>query len=119
MRVKDGKGETAYKSVMSGSILRLLVTIALVLMPLGMGSGQAVAAPIAEASAAGHCEDHQQPAEAPSGFDVHCASCVALPTVPRHGALECLLSSPALAVAFAKQFNGIEPEVATPPPKDP
>lgn len=105
---------------MTSVTLRLLAAIAVLLMPLGMSSASASAtlvSPAQAAAAPAGCEDHHAPTGAPAKVDVHCASCVALPVLEapqetRHAPL----SAPALP--FPTRWTlGLEPEVATPPPK--
>jgi hypothetical protein len=94
--------------------MRLVLLVALALMPMGMVSAPA-AAPVT--SAAGHCDEHQQPADAPGVMDMHCATCAALP------AIEAPVRDPELKPEmprFARVTNALsdtEPEIATPPPR--
>ena len=111
-----GQGSRPYGAVMPAVLLRLLMLLALALMPFGMASSPALAA-AAPAATAGHCERHQEPGDAPAKMEIHCASCTALPSaqavkegsdlrpeVPRH--LKAMNALP-----------GTEPEIATPPPR--
>ena len=100
---------------MVGAIMRLalLVALALALMPMGMASAPAAA----PAAAAGHCAEHQQPADAPAKMDMHCATCAALPAiqVPIRDR-ELRPAMPRFARVASALFD-TEPEIATPPPR--
>lgn len=117
MRVKDGKCRMAYCRFMIAPLLRLLAALALIAMPLGM----AHAGPPAQSSPAaleiGHCAEHPHPSHAPARQDGHCAACVVL---TGNGAAfnpaELKPETP-LAVRLTELSVGLEPEVATPPPK--
>lgn len=110
-----GQGSRPYGATMPAVILRLFIVVALALMPFGMAGSRAIAAAV-PAAAAGHCGEHQKPADAPAKMKMHCASCAALPSiqttkeraylgpeVPRH--------------LKAMALPGTEPETATPPPR--
>ena len=68
----------AYVTRMASALLRILMLVALALMPLGMTGAAAAAAP-SPAAAAGHCDDHQKSDDASTKMDMQCATCAALP----------------------------------------
>jgi hypothetical protein len=100
---------------MAAAVLRLFLLVALALMPMGMTS--APAAGSVATPAAGHCDDHEQPADAPTKADMHCATCTALP------AIEAPVGDPGLRPEMprfaraASALSNTEPEIATPPPR--
>jgi hypothetical protein len=113
--VAQGRGD--YLRPMSAAI-RLLALIALVLMPLGMAPGHAMAHHAPHAAQPGHCDDRSNPDRPPAPRAVDCvAACTALP------ANEASCPTPRLPpeapgpIALAERFVGIVPEIATPPPK--
>jgi hypothetical protein len=101
---------------MATAFFRLLALLALVLMPLSMASAPASAQPTA-AAPAGHCDDHQQPAKAPAGPQVHCTACAALPAIDTPAPVSELAPEMPMLIALAGFLAGIEPDTATPPPK--
>jgi len=101
---------------MASALLRLLALFALVIMPLSMASASASAQP-AVATPAGHCDDQQQPAKAPSAPQVHCTGCAALPAMDAPAPLAELAPETPMLIALASFLAGIEPDTATPPPK--
>lgn len=111
-------GASPYDRGMASVVLRLLALVALLFMPMSMGNSAAAAThSTAAATADGHCQDHQKPAEKSPKMDMHCASCSALP------AAEAIVDTSALKPATPRQMTvtddiaGNEPEIATPPPK--
>lgn len=105
-----------YLAAMASAALRLLALFALVLMPMAMNSAPASAQPDATAPA-GHCDDHQQPAKAPAGSQVHCTACAALPAIDTPAPVAELDPETPMIIALAGFLSGIEPDTATPPPK--
>ena len=105
-------------------LLRLLVALAVLLMPLGMAGagGSAAAAPHHPAAAspvehgahhpAGGDEDRQPERSAQCMM-----ACAALP--PAVGAVDArpALRGPALHLRLADRLDGLSPEAATPPPR--
>jgi hypothetical protein len=99
---------------MAAAISRFVLLVALALMPMGMASAPA-AVPVA--AAAGHCDEHQQPADAPTKVDMHCATCAALPAIQVPvGDPELRPALPRFA-AVSSALSDTQPEIATPPPK--
>jgi hypothetical protein len=99
---------------MIAAVTRLILLVALALMPVGMASAPA-AVPVA--AAAKHCDEHQQPADAPAKMDMHCATCAALP------AIQAPVRDPELRpemprfVRASSALSDTELEIATPPPR--
>src|SRR5215218_6465713 len=103
-----GRCALAYVPAMASALLRILMLIALGLMPVGM-TGAAAAAPSPVAVGA-HCENHQKPADAPAKMDMHCATCAALPAAEANTAgSELRPELPRLAKA-ANALSDTEPE---------
>jgi hypothetical protein len=101
---------------MASALLRILMLVALALMPLGMTGGAAAAAS-SPAAAAGHCDDHQKPADAPAKMDLQCATCAALPAVEANVADPQLRPELPRLVKAAKIVSDTDPETDTPPPR--
>ena len=99
---------------MVAAVTRLILLVALALMPMGMASAPAAAT---AAAAASHCDEHQQPADAPAKMDMHCATCAALP------AIQVPVRDPELRpemprfVRASSALSDTKPEIATPPPR--
>ena len=110
------QGGRAYLASMASAVLRLVALVALMLMPLSMASAPAAAQPVAGAPA-GHCDDHQKPADAPSAPQVHCTACTALPAIDVPAPIAELAPTMPMLIALAGFLAGIEPDIATPPPK--
>jgi hypothetical protein len=116
---------------MAAAALRLLALIALVLMPFGMAGTPALAAPVANdhRTAMGHevagmemshCADRQdgQRDKAPTPKPMNCmAACAAIPAPGVPLLAEAMKPALPRAVFLATPFSGIDPEIATPPPK--
>lgn len=102
---------------MLAAFMRLTAFLALLAMPFGMAAAPAsahVASPAASES--GHCGQQQGAPEAPANQTAHCAVCAALPAAPLP-TLGSLLPMTPLTTALIAQFDGIELDIATPPPK--
>ena len=107
---------TAWQSYLPAmALFRLLAFFAVLLMPLGMANVQAVAAQ--PATAAGHCDEHQQPADAPATPTVHCTGCAALPADESPEAMAGLRPEAPMLLALTDFRAGVEPDTITPPPK--
>ena len=111
-----GQGSPAYGTRMVAQLLRLMMVIALALMPFGMTNAPAVAASILPA-AAGHCDEHQKPDKLPAKMHMSCASCTALPAPDVAPEVSELRHEPPRLVKAVKAMSDTEPELATPPPK--
>ena len=97
---------------------RLIVLLALLLMPFGMTAAPALAQPSGHASSmAGHCGDQQERGQSQLPMKEHCAVCSALPAADSPVPAPRLKPSMSRTAALAAPFTGIEPETATPPPK--
>ena len=94
----------------------LLALVAVLLMPLGMVGPVAMAAS-ATATASGHCDEHQQPADAPAAAQAHCTGCVALPALDASPPSAHLRPEAPAQPALADTFSGVEPGTDPPPPK--
>jgi hypothetical protein len=105
----------AYVTAMASALLRILMLVALALMPLGM-TGAAAAAP-SPATAAGHCDDHRKPIDAPAKMEMHCATCAALPVVQANLTDRGLRPELPRLVKAANALSDTEPETDTPPPR--
>ena len=105
---------------MLAAALRLLALLALVVMPLGMTAAPVAAAPTAdavEAPQAGHCDDHQQPADSPVKAKAHCAGCAALAAPMASAEVTELRPQAPTHIRLSYFGTAFEPEIATPPPK--
>ena len=102
---------------MAAFFLRLIALLAIMLMPLGMSAPAAAqATPHAMSDQASHCGSEEGPAHAvPMKSD--CLACAGLPAAEAPAATEQLLPRMPLRLALAHEFLGIEPEIATPPPR--
>jgi hypothetical protein len=99
---------------MAATLLRFLALIAVMLMPFGMAAAPAAAHP-APVVTGEHCADHQQ---APAKQAIDCTLvCAALPATENPEHLAPSVPQGPRAIAFVDSFNGIDPEIATPPPK--
>ena len=113
--IASGKSR-GYSAAMASAVLRLLALFALMLMPLSMGSAPATAQPVATAPA-GHCDEQPQPEKAPAGPQVHCTACAALPAIDAPAPVAGMAPEMPVMIELAGSLAGIEPDIATPPPK--
>lgn len=117
--------QTASKSYgprMAAAAIRLLTLLALVVMPFAMSSAPASAQSTSAehiSSSIGHCDEQSGQNDAPvkSPQLMHCAMCVAIPAAETPGPVAALIPVAPRAMAPVVSFNGIELEIATPPPK--
>ena len=109
------QGGGAYVARMHAALLRFMMLVALAFMPLGMTGTPAVAA-TTFSTAAGHCDEHQQPADAPAKMSMHCAACAALPAVEPTAVPELKPQAPA-RISAMNALSDTKPEIATPPPR--
>ena len=105
-----------YVAAMPAVLLRLAMLIALALMPFGMTNAPAMAASVA-GTPAGHCDEHQKPADSPAKVNMSCTSCTALPALEVAQAVSELRHELPRIVRATKALSDTEPEIATPPPK--
>lgn len=122
MSVIAGKGGGPYGAAMAAALLRLLALVALVLMPLGMAGAPAIAQQMpmdhaAMAMGGGHCDEEPEQDKAPASKIDCAAMCTALPAADAPAtALRLKLTAPR-TITIVGPFAGIEPEIATPPPR--
>jgi hypothetical protein len=113
----------AYGARMTAALFRLVMMLLLVLMPLGMAMAPAAVQSLPAAHQVaqnGHCDERpgQDKAPAQSSQQMHCAMCAALPaSTPPSPSVGLLPSTPCM-IAAVSPFNGIELEIATPPPRN-
>ena len=100
---------------MSPACTRFMMLVALAFKPLGMTGTPAVAA-TTFSTATGHCDEHQQPADAPAKMSMHCAACAALPAVESTAVPELKPQAPA-RISAMNALSDTKPEIATPPPR--
>ena len=110
------QGSGAYGTAMLAAMTRMVAFLALLAMPLGMAVPAGAKGTPASASEHGHCSEDQGEPEAPAKSSAHCTACAALPAVSL-SAVESLLPSAPRTGAVVTPFDGIELEIATPPPK--
>ena len=113
---------THYGASMIAALLRLLTVLALVLMPFGMVSIPAAAEAMAADHATmpmGHCGDQSDQDKAPAhtSQQMHCAMCAALPASEPPTPAAGVPPSTPRSIATVSRFDGIELEIATPPPR--
>lgn len=114
------KGFGHYVAAMASAVFRLVALIALVLMPLGMGAAPALAAPDHHemmTAGPGHCDEQQDQDKAPASKMDCAAMCTALPAGNASSVTPAMKPVTPRTIALASPFTGIEPEIATPPPK--
>jgi MFS family permease len=87
--------------------------------PFGIASAGATpgAHPAAVESAVSPCGEHPAPGDVPSGPAMHCTACTALPAMEVPSPVAELRPQPRMDIRSPYFVSGIEPEVATPPPK--
>jgi hypothetical protein len=107
---------------MAAAFLRLLAIAAFVLMPFGMngataGTGPTPADHSAMAMGTGHCDEQPNKDKVPAAKMDCTAMCSALPAADTWVPLSVLKPSAPRTLAIAAPFSGIEPEIATPPPR--
>lgn len=113
-------GLKPYGGGMTAALLRLLTLLSLVLMPLGMASEPALAQPMPAEHAMTsmpHCDDQPDQDEAPAPKMDCTAMCTALPATDAPTDAPLLTPVAPRTIAIAAPFVGVEPEIATPPPR--
>ena len=101
---------------MIAALMRMAALLALLAMPLGMAVPAGAHAAPAAASEPGHCGQEQGEPEAPAKASAHCTACAALPATSLAAAASTMPKAPRTAAVIV-QFDGIELDIATPPPK--
>ena len=99
---------------------RLMLLVAVLLMPLGMSPG--AAAPVHHEMAAGmpmgHCPDQAPSHDKKSGFGECTMACAAaLPAVEAPTAELPIVPPELTRLALTDRLHGLHPETATPPPR--
>jgi hypothetical protein len=122
MSVIAGQGGGPYGAAMAAAVLRLLALVALVLMPLGMAGAPAIAQQMpmdhaAMAMGGGHCDEQPEQDKAPASKMDCAAMCTALPAADAPAPAPRLKLAAPLTITIVVPFAGIEPEIATPPPR--
>jgi hypothetical protein len=108
-----------YGSSMAAAIIRLLALVALMLMPLGMSAPamtQSAPAPHAMAPA-GHCDEQPEPDKSPKPQPGCTAMCTAIPAAEAPALADIVKPVAPRSVSISVPFIGVEPEIATPPPR--
>ena len=113
---------TPYGARMIAALSRFVMLLALVLMPFGMTGTPANAQPMPanhKMVQQGHCDEQSDGKKAPahSSQQMHCAMCAALPASEPSTPSAGLRPATPRKIATVSPFNGIELEIATPPPK--
>jgi hypothetical protein len=100
---------------------KLLVLMAMLLMPLGMSAAPAAAVAHHAASASmpmGHCPDQNTGDDMKSGVAECTMACAAaLPAIDPPGQQRLLIACQPVEQSAAEPLHGLHPETATPPPK--
>lgn len=112
-----GQGFGPYVARMIAALMRLL---ALVLMPLGTTGAAAAASSMPSShamAAANHCDEQGNQDQAPVSKMGCTAMCTALPATGEPVPAPALKPMAPRTVTAAMPFYGIEPEIATPPPR--
>ena len=122
MSVIAQKESGAYGARMIAALFRFITLLALVLMPFGMMGAPANAQPMPanhEMVQQGHCDEQSDGEKAPahSSQQMHCAMCAALPAAEPPSPSVGLRPITPRKIATVSPFNGIELEIATPPPR--
>jgi hypothetical protein len=106
---------------MAGLMAKLLVLLAVLLMPLGMSAAPAAAASHHSASASmpmQHCPEQAPSQDSKRGFvDCTMACSAALPAVELPQEEHLPTASTPAAASTAEILHGLHPDTATPPPK--
>lgn len=109
---------SGYEGPVRSVIARLLLLVAVLVMPLGMAA-PAGAHPAMDMAMMSHCPDqapaHQQPKGALAACTMACSA--ALPAMDRVAGEPLLPVPMTIAEAPAHPLRGLHPETATPPPK--
>lgn len=107
---------------MIAALVRFVTLLALVLMPFGMVGTPAAAKAMPADHATmqmGHCDEQPQQDKAPghTSQQMHCAMCTALAASEPPAPPSSPAPRTARIIAAVSPFNGIELEIATPPPR--
>jgi hypothetical protein len=103
---------------MTRSASKLLLLLAVLLMPFGMAPAAAAAQHHPMATAMGHCPDQQSRHEMKGGIAECTMACAgALPAAELAAEQAIPAASPRAAIPPAARLRGLNPDTATPPPK--
>jgi hypothetical protein len=105
---------------MTRLIAKLLVLVAVLLMPLGMSPAAAGASMHHDMASMsmGHCPDQAPSPDKKSGFGECTMACAAaLPAVEASAAELPIVPAELQRLALTDRLHGLHPETATPPPK--
>ena len=105
----------AYLINMASPFFRLLILIALLMVPSGMAGAPALAQTAPDV--AGHCTEGHEPSEEPAERQTHCVACSALPALDAPATPASLLLHLPPPMARIQSLAVFEPEIVTPPPK--
>lgn len=109
-----------YGASMTAALFRLITLLALALMPFGMASAPAMNQPMPanhSMAQAGHCEGQPEEDQAPASKMDCTAMCSALPATDAPTPTPRLKLAAPRSTAIVVAYAGIEPEIATPPPR--
>ena len=102
----------------------LMILSVMLLMPLGMQPAEASGTmphhsmPIAASAMNDHCHDQDSPRPTAPGFATCTMACAAaLPAIPARPASAFPMPKPLIVAASVDHLIGLEPEIATPPPR--
>ncbi|QIK95408.1 hypothetical protein G7076_01925 [Sphingomonas sp. HDW15A] len=107
---------------MISALMKVLTLFALMLMPLGMTGAIAGTGPTPDdhsalGMTAGHCDKLPVKDKAPAAKMDCTTTCTALPAAEVWVPLSIMKPTAPRTVAISAPFSGIEPEIATPPPR--
>ena len=115
-----GQGWPRYLRAMPAFLLKLFALVAVALMPLGMSIATASAPGAHHATAAGsasNCAGQDEPDAPAAPMDAECMACAGVaPAFAAAPADRRVLRAPR-RIELSRSFPGIEPEIATPPPR--
>lgn len=94
----------------------MIVLVALLVLPMGMAAAPANAEPT-RAAASGHCDEHQQPPDAPAKAQLHCVGCLALPVIEAASGTEVASGRTPTQVQRAEPLSDVTTLTDPPPPK--
>lgn len=117
-----GKVGSPNAPAMTSALTRLLTIFAFVLMPFGMIAAPAAAQAVpvdhsAMSKGAGHCDEQPGDEKVPAAKMNCTATCTALPLSDAWVPLTIVKPAAPRTLAIAEPFSGIDPEIATPPPR--
>lgn len=115
-----GQGWPRYLRAMAAFLLRLVALLSVALMPLGMSTATAATPGAHHAAAAGtasNCAGQDEPDAPAAPMDAECMACAGVaPAFAAVPAERRSLRAPR-RIELSRSFSGIEPEIATPPPR--